>query len=577
MKLEKWQDGLDKCIENIIKLIEDGDLLMNKGSNAHAYFFYFTALEGLAIADFILARIDQSSPKALEKILNENLSISDFDDESIVQDILNDVTEYSTEARILSSDINNKSRTIKRLARKREYISLVGKIMCDILTSEEDYSATLLAIKYNCSWGFIDKIIKFLEEKDILLEHLKKHFTTPHIKYDDDFKEELFSEIRKYIDELPIPQEKTEDVYNYCVKLYSYAIGKGLSSKTFDRGKNIKSLSLILLFCSLRYNNIMNLDNEYYSKNELFDSLFPENKSSAYDSVLKKFYPYLPSDFGIPYQKLINPSIIELSDIEELIKQRNGKILDSKADFKNKIKRFGTRPSTTPVSVQCSNFHRFYVNYNSLFHHHAWCPICNKDISLIGTYIHPILEYLIFRYLKLLNCKVYIESVIKSNNKKIDIRIKRNDDITCSCVFGKLPYNILEIMIDFTLAKRWDVIRKKFFKYHSENRFLIIVYLTDLDSYDISKLNEERNNVPNGSNIRILSLFKFFDFLDINLDISKWSNLSYEKTKIMKQFHEIIALSKSAIDIDEDLTKLNDLYLKYNLLIKRYRKHKITF
>ncbi len=190
-----------------------------------------------------------------------------------------------------------------------------------------------------------------------------------------------------------------------------------------------------------------------------------------------------------------------------------GKVLDSQVDFKNNIKKYGTKPSETPVYVQCNKFHRFFVSYNSLSQHHAWCPICNKDVTLIGTYIHPILEYLLFKYLKLIKYNVFIESVIKSTNKRIDIRIIKS---MAGKMFDKLPQYINEILIDFTLAKRWDVIRKKFYKYHSGSRLLIVVYLTNLDSYDISKLNEEIKNVPNGSNIKVLSLPEFFDFLDIN-------------------------------------------------------------
>ena len=63
----------------------------------------------------------------------------------------------------------------------------------------------------------------------------------------------------------------------------------------------------------------------------------------------------------------------------------------------------------------------------------------------------------------------------------------------------------------------------------------------------------------------------------MNFNISNWNDLSYEQTKLMIEFQEIVNLSRSALNIDEDLTKLSKLYLKYKMIIKKYKKHKIIF
>lgn len=69
MKLETWHNGLKRCVQHIIELKENGDLLMKKGSFSHAYFIYYTALEEMATAYFILDRFNQPSPEELRNII----------------------------------------------------------------------------------------------------------------------------------------------------------------------------------------------------------------------------------------------------------------------------------------------------------------------------------------------------------------------------------------------------------------------------------------------------------------------------------------------------------------------------
>lgn len=507
----------------------------------------------------------------LTKILNESLDAIDFDKADILQSILSSIISYSSEKAILDSKIKNKQRKIDRLPRKRGYISKVGKIMCNILTSERSFSSTLLARRHECSWGFANKIVKFLKREDIDLKNFRKHYTPPRIEYDKGFKNELFAKIKDFIKNLPIPNNKFDLIYSYCKRLYSVAKEKGLTPEIFERGKNVESLSLILLFCSLRFNKIKNIENEFYSKNQLFDLLFPEKRSSAYDSNIRVFYPFLPSDFGISYRKLVNPSIIEYNNIKDLVEQNGGKLLSSKEDFRRNIIYFDLKPSNVPLYAHCEKSHRFFTNYTSLFHHHAWCPICNKDVSLVGMYIHPILEFYISKYLKSLGYDVYIESVLKWNSKRIDLRIKKGSNINGTSIFDKLPNYISEIMVDFTLAKRWITIRKKFSKYYLKNNFLIIVYLNGLNPYDLSKLNEEKQKFPFPKNIKIFSLWQFFDFLNIRLNVSKWNDVSPERIKIKNKFEGIIRLSESAMNSEKYLSKLSKLYIKYIRLVKKFK------
>jgi len=69
MDLKNWQEGLDLYFDNSIYLRDDGELLMEKGSYGHAYFFFYTALEELGVAFFILENYRNPNPRELNKLL----------------------------------------------------------------------------------------------------------------------------------------------------------------------------------------------------------------------------------------------------------------------------------------------------------------------------------------------------------------------------------------------------------------------------------------------------------------------------------------------------------------------------
>ena len=73
MNVKTWQEGLNKIIDNINQLIEDGDLLSKNGSYGHAYFLFYTAFEELSKAYYILARFDNPAPAGLKKTLGKHI------------------------------------------------------------------------------------------------------------------------------------------------------------------------------------------------------------------------------------------------------------------------------------------------------------------------------------------------------------------------------------------------------------------------------------------------------------------------------------------------------------------------
>jgi AbiV family abortive infection protein len=55
LDLIKWREGLNLSLKNAIQLRDDGDLLMKKGSLGHAYFSFYSALEELGVALYIIS------------------------------------------------------------------------------------------------------------------------------------------------------------------------------------------------------------------------------------------------------------------------------------------------------------------------------------------------------------------------------------------------------------------------------------------------------------------------------------------------------------------------------------------
>jgi len=69
MDIKTWHKGIDISIENVIRLRDDGILLMNSGSYGHAYFSFYMAIEEMAVAYFILNRMFDPEPKELKEFL----------------------------------------------------------------------------------------------------------------------------------------------------------------------------------------------------------------------------------------------------------------------------------------------------------------------------------------------------------------------------------------------------------------------------------------------------------------------------------------------------------------------------
>jgi len=70
MKLKTWQNGVNIVIDNVISLYNDGILLMKNGSFGHACFSFYTAMEEIGVAYFILSLYNNPDTNKLRNFLN---------------------------------------------------------------------------------------------------------------------------------------------------------------------------------------------------------------------------------------------------------------------------------------------------------------------------------------------------------------------------------------------------------------------------------------------------------------------------------------------------------------------------
>ena len=80
MELKEWQNGLRLCMENIVDLFIDANILINQKKWSRGCFLFITAYEELATAFFILGNFNTPKPKELKKLLwhSKKMAVSSF-------------------------------------------------------------------------------------------------------------------------------------------------------------------------------------------------------------------------------------------------------------------------------------------------------------------------------------------------------------------------------------------------------------------------------------------------------------------------------------------------------------------
>ena len=80
MELKEWQNGLRLCMENIIDLFIDANILMNQNKWSRGCFLFITAYEELATAFYILGNFNTPKPEKLKELLwhSKKMAVSSF-------------------------------------------------------------------------------------------------------------------------------------------------------------------------------------------------------------------------------------------------------------------------------------------------------------------------------------------------------------------------------------------------------------------------------------------------------------------------------------------------------------------
>jgi len=80
MELKEWQNGLRLCMENIIDLFIDANILMNQNKWSRGCFLFITAYEELATAFYILGNFNTPKPEELKELLwhSKKMAVSSF-------------------------------------------------------------------------------------------------------------------------------------------------------------------------------------------------------------------------------------------------------------------------------------------------------------------------------------------------------------------------------------------------------------------------------------------------------------------------------------------------------------------
>lgn len=232
-------------------------------------------------------------------ITKNSTKSNDFDSDIILKELLDAIGIPSSNEKIDSSHINYKKEAKERLGNKKKYISILGKIMLNILDSTLNDSITELSNKYGVSRDFVTKAAKFLE-----LKH--------KINFTDRFPTVSARGSNSY------PSSKTlESILEFCSRFVDSQLLSQLASEIFkdlvERSPqltvddlpqgyktNIRYLAVSIVYFSLRQRVYSRIHKKYelYGVMKFIKEYFPNNTTMklAITNMIPLIYNYL-SDY----------------------------------------------------------------------------------------------------------------------------------------------------------------------------------------------------------------------------------------------------------------------------------------
>ncbi len=199
------------------------------------------------------------------------------------------------------------------------------------------------------------------------------------------------------------------------------------------------------------------------------------------------------------------------------------------------------------------------------------CPLCGQRLPLIGTYVHPLLEYYSLKILKSQGIRVkHEELTIENEDFHPDLLIWRDNVFRESFEpFQKImsiPEEIKMIAVDFTYSLNSIAILEKCNrKYQSEIRLLIIVLLQERKTLNAPLFQDMINKDPNiflPENIKVINYNDYLSFLNPKIDLNQ--------EEVITKFLKARELGLKAIRSDEIFRKLQIKSEKYKKRLESY-------
>jgi len=207
---------------------------------------------------------------------------------------------------------------------------------------------------------------------------------------------------------------------------------------------------------------------------------------------------------------------IERDDLEfAMTEEEFQRTMSQRGDTqKNKTKKLKWRCKTNPNHI--------WENSYASIRDGSSCLSCGQRIALVGTYIHPILEYYSLLLLRNSGISVNYEHFIKSDDSFHPDLL-----IYCTEVFKErlssfqdvldISDSIKEISLDFTYSLNLTVMLEKCNKYYqAQTRYLIIILLregTKLNADYFQNEIEQNSSVKFVENIKIINFETFLKYI----------------------------------------------------------------
>ena len=282
---------------------------------------------------------------------------------------------------------------------------------------------------------------------------------------------------------------------------------------------------------------------------------------------------------------------ITYNDCETLAKKRNYIFKLTKRQFISLIENREKKISPAKVILEwfCPEHNENFLRSYRKMRFSIGCPICFKKHSLIGIYIHPIIEYYSLKLLRSKYCQCSHEEYIKhGKNYHIDLLINRNKNFISNIEkiqnIVQFPPKIRKITIDFTLSLNDQHILSKCQKFYQDEKSFLMVVLLRYDKKEenykrireiqqhIRKINQEINENPDilhKKHIKVITFDEYLAFLGLSNDIVSNKPLSGLNKLILKNFIKYRKLSIDAINSDLKFKVLYEDYMKFSQFLNK--------